>query len=108
MQENEMKLFRENHKIEMRKLKDELESMPKEQKKDTYRQLKEEKDIQQAERVRGNRSCNALQICNMCNRPCTTDERTPAHSRDNLKLFFFDERFRTFCSFVIIQIHFGF
>jgi len=47
-----MRLFRENHKIEVRKLKDELESVPKEQKKDAYRQLKEEKDIQQAERVR--------------------------------------------------------
>jgi len=47
-----MKLFRENHKIEVRKLKDEVESMPKDQKKDTYRQLKEEKDILQAERVR--------------------------------------------------------
>jgi len=46
-----MRLFRENHKIEVRKLKDELESVPKEQKKDAYRQLKEEKDIQQAERV---------------------------------------------------------
>jgi len=47
-----MRLFRENHKMEVRKLKDELESVPKEQKKDAYRQLKEEKDIQQAEKVR--------------------------------------------------------
>jgi len=38
--------------MEVRKLKDELESVPKEQKKDAYRQLKEEKDIQQAEKVR--------------------------------------------------------
>jgi len=51
LQENELKLFRENHKMEMKKLKDELESMPKEQRRDAYRQLKEEKDIQQAERV---------------------------------------------------------
>ena len=48
LQDNELKVFRENHRMEVRKLKDEL---PKEQKKDAYRQLKEEKDIQQAERV---------------------------------------------------------
>jgi len=46
-----MKVFRENHKVEVKKLKGELDSVPKEQKKDAYRQLKEEKDIQQAERV---------------------------------------------------------
>jgi len=51
LQENELKLFRENHKMEMKKLKDELESMPKEQRRDAYRQLKEEKDIQQADRT---------------------------------------------------------
>jgi len=34
--------------------------------------------------------------------------QTPPHSTDILRLFFFDERLRTFCSFVIIQIHFGF
>ena len=55
-----MKLFRENHKIEVRKLKDELESVPKEQKKDAYRQLKEEKDIQQAERVRTTAAASVL------------------------------------------------
>jgi len=51
LQENELRLFRENHKMEVKKLKDELDSVPKDQKKDAYRQLKEEKDIQQAERV---------------------------------------------------------
>ena len=44
-------MFRENHKQEVKKLKDELDSVPKDQKKDALRQLKEEKDIQQAERV---------------------------------------------------------
>jgi len=51
LQENELRLFRENHKMEVKKLKDELDSVPKDQKKDAYRQLKEERDIQQAERV---------------------------------------------------------
>jgi len=46
-------VFRDTHKQEVKKLKDEiLDSVPKDQKKDAYRQLKEEKDIQQAERVR--------------------------------------------------------
>ena len=46
-------MFRENHKHDMKRLKDDLESsLPKELKKDEYRRLKEEKDIQHAERVR--------------------------------------------------------
>jgi STE20-like kinase len=50
-QEKELKLFHDNQKNELKKLKDEVSSVPKERRKETLKRRREEKEIEQAERV---------------------------------------------------------
>ena len=52
LQERDMRQFREGLKQEMKLLKQEVDMLPKDARKDTFRRRKEEKEVEQAEKVR--------------------------------------------------------
>lgn len=70
LQERELKAFRESLKNEAKLLKQEVELMPKEKRKDMFRVRKEKMDLDQAEKVTISLLCLVLTLCGQYPNPC--------------------------------------
>jgi STE20-like kinase len=55
LQEKELRAFHEQQRNEMKLLKHEVDMLPKDKRKEAFKRRKDEKEIEQAERVSGGR-----------------------------------------------------
>lgn len=62
LQERELKVFRDGQKVELKRLKEEVDILPKEARKDALRRRREEKEIEHAEKVRFSSSTGKAQV----------------------------------------------